>query len=123
SFWVGARMNRVPAPDVRVALNSSSLLDRKTPFHAPALAATALQSQVDSFTGIFLLETLKTPKPLALIAPGLAYRLTKAGTLSGGLFGTSFLTRAASVGLGLAGESAVFTGIHRGFNQIGRTHV
>src|SRR4029450_8138029 len=103
--------SRVP----EVASISASILARGNPTRIPQ--TTVLQAQVKGCVGGFVTEATRVQTLAALFGAGLAYRLTRVGVVGSGLFGNSVLTRTASMGLGLAGESAVFTGINRGFNH------
>ena len=95
----------------------ATILDR----NASVSSLSPIQNKVDHLVGDFT-EQATDPKTLAaMVGGGIAGRLTRIGTfsLASSLLpegnAASLLARGSSYAMGLAGESAAFTGIHRGF--------
>src|SRR5262245_10751259 len=110
-------MNLFGLPGTQASVHLANLLERRNLPSEPG--NTVLQSQVDGLVGGFVQEATRPQTTAALVGAGLAYRLTRVGVVGSGLFGNSpLLNRAASLGLGLASESGIFTGINRGFNYL-----
>jgi hypothetical protein len=97
---------------------SPTILDRES----AESSFSPLQEKVDVLTCDFT-DQATDPKTLtAMVGAGMAYRLTRFGTLAAassllpeGNALASLLARGSSYACGLAGESATFTGINRGF--------
>ncbi|MFO1519300.1 MAG: hypothetical protein U1F57_06535 [bacterium] len=104
------------------SLSSVSVLDRFSSVQNSGSSFTSLQTQVDGMVSGFVEQATDAKTLAAMVGGGLAYRFARFGTLAlassfvseGGAF-ASFLVRGSSYVLGLAGESAAFTGIQRGF--------
>jgi HEAT repeat protein len=81
-----------------------------------------LQNQVDGHVGDFIDQATDAKTLSAMVGAGMAYRLTRLGTLAAassllpeGNTLASLFARGSSYALGLAGESATFAGMNRGF--------
>src|SRR5262245_48868896 len=103
----------IPFPSVL----RGSLLDRVQKSENPAFSE--IQSEVDGLVS-HAADTAADGKTMAcLFGAGLAGKLVRLGTLSSAGFSwVPWITRGLSHATALAGESAVYAGMERGFNSL-----
>src|ERR1051326_8939103 len=83
-------------------------------------SSSTLQRQVDGLVTDFVSQATDLKTLSTLTAGGLAYRAGRLATLAVGsryLSTVPSLVRIGSLGIGLAGESATFAGLQRGFRS------
>ncbi|MFO1519690.1 MAG: ATP-binding protein [bacterium] len=98
--------------------NSSFPSDESVLSRSRSFSLTPTQAWVDRLVGQTMEEAVDVKTLAAAAGAGMVYRITRIASAAWGasLFGKSpFLVRTVSVGAGLAGESAAFAGVERGF--------